>query len=440
LADEDRDPRWHWIRPYLLPVLGAVGAMVLAVWLLDLMPPDRVSFAAGRPGTAYHALAEQYRDILARDGIEATIEETPGSVANVAALTRTDAPADVAFVQGGVPVPPEAPLSALGTMFLEPLWIFGRGPVPDPADPSRWQGFTIAAGDPGSGTRFVVEAALATLGIDASTLDLQAMNSTDSAAALEAGTIDIGVFVGPVTAPYLQQLFADPAVQALSIRDPEALVRRLPFVELTDIPAASFDYTRRRPDERVDLVAMVARLVGREDLHPALVDRLVEAARTVHSGRDLITREGQFPSTIGADMVLNPQAASLIEKGPNPFNRFLPYWIGAQISKFALLLVPLLVIFIPVFRIAPSLYQWRMRGKIWRHYPELRAVEREALVAGDTAALDRLAGRLDAIEAQVTGTRLPPSYREYAYAMRVHLDLVRRRIAERRAGLGRASA
>lgn len=440
MAEADRGPRWHWIRPYLLPVLGALATIVVAVGLLDLMPPDEVRIAAGRPGTAYYQLAEQYRSILARDGIDATIEETAGSVANVAALTRADAPADVAIVQGGVPMPPGARLSALGVTFLEPLWIFADSAVPSPADPSRWQGLSIAAGEPGSGTRFVVEAALATLGIDAASLELLPMNATAAAAALEAGTIDIGVFVGPVTAPYLQPLFADPAVRPLSIRDPEALVRRLPFVELTDIPAASFDYAERRPDQPIELVAMVARLVGRSDLHPALVDRLVEAARAIHSGRDLITREGQFPTTIGADMALNPQAASLIEKGPNPFNRFLPYWIGAQISKFALLLVPLVVILIPVFRIAPSLYQWRMRGKIWRHYPELRAVEREAVVARDAATLDRLAGRLDAIEAQVTREHLPPSYREYAYAMRVHLDLVRRRIAERRAGLAAEKA
>jgi hypothetical protein len=180
---------------------------------------------------------------------------------------------------------------------------------------------------------------------------------------------------------------------------------------------------------------MIARLVAQADLHPALVDRLVEAARQIHSGRDLITREGQFPAVTGVDMPMNPQAASLIEKGPSPFNRFLPYWIGAQISKFALLLVPLLVVLFPIFRIAPGLYQWRMRSKIRRHYPELRAIEREAGVETDPSALDRLSGRLDDIEDQVARARLPPSYREYAYAMRLHLDLVRRKISARRESL-----
>lgn len=435
MAHDDTDSRWHWIGAYILPVLAALAVIAVAVRFLGLVPPDHVRIAAGRPGTAYYALAEAYRAILGRDGIAVEIDETPGSVANVAALTRPADPVDVAFVQGGVPIPEGAPLEALGTVFLEPLWVFGRTTIPDPADPSRWQGLAIAAGEPGSGTRYVVETALRTLGIDPASLDLRGMNATDAAAALHDGSIDAGIFVAPVTAPYLQLLFADPAVRALPIRDAESLARRLPFVELTDLPPASFDYAARRPAERVELVAMIGRLVAQSGLHPALVDRLVEAAREIHAGRDLITREGQFPGVTGVDMAMNAQAASLIEKGPNPFNRFLPYWIGAQISKFALLLVPLLVVFFPIFRIAPSLYQWRMRGKVWKHYPELRAIERDAAAAADTRALDRLSERLDVIEGQVARTRLPPSYREYAYAMRVHLDLVRRKIAERRDGL-----
>jgi hypothetical protein len=134
-------------------------------------------------------------------------------------------------------------------------------------------------------------------------------------------------------------------------------------------------------------------------------------------------------------MPVNAQAATLIEKGPSPFNRFLPYWVGAQISSFALLLVPLLVILFPIFRIAPGLYQWRMRGRVWKHYSELRAIDREAAETSDPRALDGLDARLDAIEAQVATLRLPASFREYAFAMRLHLDLVRRKVAARRAAI-----
>jgi hypothetical protein len=131
-------------------------------------------------------------------------------------------------------------------------------------------------------------------------------------------------------------------------------------------------------------------------------------------------------------MPMNGQAAALISKGPNPLNAFLPYWVGAQVSKFALLLVPLLVILFPIFRIAPGLYQWQMRGRVWKHYSDLRQIEREATTARDAAELDGLVARLDGIESEVARLRLPPAYREYAYSLRLHIDLIRRRLAERR--------
>ena len=421
-----------WVRLYVLPAVAVLASLAGLVWLLDLAPPDRVTFAAGRPGGAYHALAERYRDILIRDGIEVEILETPGSVANVEALTRTESPVDVAFLQGGVNPPAGAPLEALAATFLEPLWIFHDGALDEPANPARWSGLAIAAGEPGSGTRFVVEAALRALGLDPARLDLIAMNSAAATDALLAGEIDVALFVAPVTAPYLQPLFADADVRPASIRDGEALVRRLPFVELTDIPPSSFDYAGRLPRRRIELVAMVGRLVAQSDLHPALVDRLVEAAREIHSGRDLITDENQFPSVIGANMPVNAQAATLISQGPSPINRFLPYWVAAQISSFALLLLSLVVILFPIFRIAPGLYRWRMRAKVWRHYSDLRRIDNQSLEATDPAELSAMQSRLDAIEYELVSLKLPPAYREYAYAMRVHLDLVHRKITERR--------
>ncbi len=433
-ASDDAEP--GWIRLYLLPAIGVAALVALAVWTLDLAPPQRATLAAGRPGSAYYHLAERYRDILARDGIALEIVETPGSVANAEALLRADDPADAAFLQGGVALPADAPVEALAAVFLEPLWIFHGGRLRDPADPSRWRGLSIAAGEPGSGTRFAVEAALNALGLDSGALSLLPMSSTDAAEALAAREIDAAIFVAPVTAPYLQPLFADDGIEVAPIRDAEALARRLPFIEITDLPPSSIDYAERRPRERIELVAMVGRLVAREGLHPALVDRLVEAAREVHSERDLITTEGQFPSVAGVAMAVNSQAATLIGNGPSALNRFLPYWVGAQIDRFALLLLPLAVILIPIFRIAPGLYQWRMRSRVWKYYGELREIDDGAVATRDPQALAGLDERLHAIERELVQVNLPPRFREYAYALRLHLNVVRQRIAARRAEIG----
>jgi TRAP-type uncharacterized transport system substrate-binding protein len=406
-------------------VLASIGALV---WLLDLVPPRSLSMAAGRPGGGYHAIAERYRAILARDGIELTILDTAGSVENARLLAEGQA--DVALLQGGVSVPDETPVEALAAVFLEPFWIFHRVGVEAAADPVAWQALRVAAGEPGSGTMAAVLAAARALRVELTPDALLPLGGADAAEALLQGRADAAVFVAPVTAPYLEPLFASEEIEVAPIRDAEALARRLPFVRMVDIPPAALDYARRIPEERVPLVAMVAALVAREGLHPALVNRLVRAAERIHSGTDLVTVAPIFPSTEGLDMAVNDQASVALRDGPDAFERLLPYWMSAQVSRFALLLVPIIVLLLPLFRLLPGVYAWRMHSRVYRSYPELKAIEREAESDVPPERLRELLDRLERIDAEARSIRVPPRYREYAYTLRMHIDLVRRNLLE----------
>jgi hypothetical protein len=175
---------------------------------------------------------------------------------------------------------------------------------------------------------------------------------------------------------------------------------------------------------------MVGRLAARDDLHPSLVDRLVSAAREVHSSRGLLQDENQFPSANGATMPMNPQAASLLENGPSPLTLILPYWITAQISKFALLLLPALFLLLPLIRLGPWLYQWRMSARVWRHYGDLLDIDREVLARPDPGRLPALEAKLDGIERDLIDLKLPHRFRDRAYTMRLHIGMVRDRIAK----------
>ncbi len=419
-----------WFRLYLLPALAVAGLVAFAIWMLDLAPPRALTFAAGAEGGAYHDLALRYRALLARDGIDVTVLATEGSVENAALLA--EGRADAGFLQGGVDPPPGAAVQALAATFIEPLWVFHTGALADPANPAAWSDLRIAAGSPGSGARFAAEAVIRALELPGLTARLVDLGGADAARALLAGEVDVAIFVTTVTAPYLQTLFADPAARPASIRDTEALVRRLAFVQSATIPSSGFDYAGRRPQREIELVAMTGRLAARAGLHPSLVDRLIAAARRVHGGRDLVTNEGAFPTAAGVALPLNSQAATLLASPPSPLYRFLPYWIVAQINSFALLLVPILVLLVPIFRIAPGIYQWQMRARVYRHYTELLEIDREVMAAPAPDILERLENRLGAIEADLVGLRLPLRFREYAYTLRVHIDLVRRRIADQR--------
>ncbi|MEM8572238.1 MAG: TAXI family TRAP transporter solute-binding subunit [Pseudomonadota bacterium] len=419
-----------WVQLFLFVVLAAAILYFVYQRALDLLPPTTMSFAAGREGSAYFDLATQYQERLAQDGIEVEIIQTAGSVENAERLGGIGADADVAFLQGGVPAVQERPVEALAAVFLEPLWIVHKGQLSDPADPTSWSGLRIAGGGFGSGTRFVIDELANVTGARTPANTLLPIGGHEATDALLSRRADAAIYVAPVTASYLTPLFGDPDVTVASIRDGAAIARRLPFIRQVDIPRSGFDYAQERPPKDIALIAMIGRLVAREDLHPALVDRLIAAARDIHSKRDLVTNENEFPSTAGISMPLNAQADDLLKKPPSPLYGFLPYWVVAQINSFALLLVPLLVIIVPLMRILPGLYEWQMRARVYRRYPELREIERDAAEAVTPAEINDLEARLEDIERDVARLRLPMKYKEYAYTMRMHIDLVRRQLAD----------
>ena len=73
-----------------------------------------------------------------------------------------------------------------------------------------------------------------------------------------------------------------------------------------------------------------------------------------------------------------------------------------------------------------------MRSRVYRRYPELRDIERAAGNASDAAELEDLESRLGDVEREVSKLSLPMRYREYAYTMRVHINLVRQQLERKR--------
>jgi TRAP-type uncharacterized transport system substrate-binding protein len=424
---------------YLLGALGILAVLALAVRALDLAPPDRLTIAAGAPGSAYHAIATRYRSALAEDGVALEIVESAGSVENARRIADPDSPVDLALVQGGIPLSPEDGVEALATVFLEPLFVFHAGALEDVTFPPTWQDLRIAVGAQGSGTRFAFGRMAELMSLNLQINELVPLGGMEAARALLDGEVDVAVFVAPPSAPYLAPLFASEGVRMTEILHAEALARQMPYVERISVPDHGIDYRRERPPREVSLLALSARLVARETLHPAAVNRLIGAAETVHGGPTVLAPEGRFPSALGASLPVDSYARNLIEEGQSPLAEYLPYWAAAQISAIAVLIVPLLFLLLPAMRALPALYEWRMRARIYRHYDELRAIEGAAARATDADDLDRLEHRLDALDRMLFRARLTPAFRGEGYAARMHLDLVRRRLAERRGALAEVS-
>ncbi|MEM9145826.1 MAG: TAXI family TRAP transporter solute-binding subunit [Pseudomonadota bacterium] len=419
------------LHPAVLVTLVAaavIGGVVGLGWWLGLVPPDTVTMASGRAGGGYHAVAERYRQILARDGITLKVIETAGSVENSRLLA--EGKADIALMQGGVDLPEGARAEALAAVFLEPFIVFHRRAVPQAVDPTNWTELRVALGEPSSGTHAAVTSVARALGLEIRPKETVPIGGPAAADALLAGEVDVAVFVTAIDAPFMRALMAADSVQLATFRDVEAVTRRLAYLHLVDIPPSAIDYVRQIPRERIELTAMLASLVIREDLHPAIVDRLTVAATEIHArGPRLISREMRFPHTEGLSLPVNRQAEARIRSGPSALDQILPWWIGAQLNRVMLLLLPVAVLTLPLLRALPSLYAWRMRARVYRYYDELIAIDKEASGHLAPERRRRLSDRLAEIDAETQALRLPASFRERAYALRMHIDLVRHRLA-----------
>ena len=113
--------------------------------------------------------------------------------------------------------------------------------------------------------------------------------------------------------------------------------------------------------------------------------------------------------------------------------------VGPDGSGTKALVMQLLALFLPLFRIMPLVYRWRFRSKIYRWYKKLAEVDPE-LHRDDTAAhLDEYLARLDRIEGQVCQTSVPLSFSNELYHLRLHIDMLRVKLTQASGQAGSAN-
>ncbi len=402
-----------------------VAAFVLAYQFIKPAPPREVILAAGDPAGAYHVFAQRYRDYLAREDIDVVILDTAGSLENLE-LLRTGQ-ADVGFVQGGVPADGDVVLEALGSLYFEPLWLFHRkGLTFDRLGALR--GHRVAIGAAGSGTRALVQRLLDdnALGDAVRTLPL---GGDAAVAALTAGEVDAAFFVASAQAPLVERLLSDPDIELASLERAAAYARRYRYLSMQVLPEGAVDLAKNIPSRSVNLLAPAAGLVAGPGLHPALVDLLLLAARDAHGRGGWFEATGRFPSAEFLEFPLNREAARFYEHGPPFLQRYLPFWAASLVDRLKVMLLPLVVLLIPMMKVMPPIYTWRMRSRVYRWYRELEAVDdmlSEPTL--DENGKNQALAELERIERDVRHVQVPLSFAGQLYHLRQHIDWVRRTI------------
>ena len=413
----------------LVALCGAIALTVLAVWLVFALfrpkPPRSVTMAVYPEGSLNAELVKRYQEVLARDGIELKLAPSAGAVESVAHLRDPKSAVSIAIIPGGITTEQDSPeLVSLGTLFYQPLWVFSRGRLLE--SPKLLRGLRISIGPEGSSSRALSLQFLGRVGIiDQKSATLLSLTPFESAQELIRGDIDVAVFLDAWESPAVQQLLRTKDVNLESLSKADAFVALYPYLNKLVLPAGVVDMTEPRPPTDVLLIAPKASLVVRRSLHPAIQYLLLEAAVAIHSTPGIFHTAGQFPAPESIDVPLSPYAREFYRTGPPFLQRHLPFWLAVFVAEVLVLLIPLVAVLYPLFRFAPTVYDWMEKRRVYQLYSELKRLEDEMFYTGPNKPREDFVGRLDRLQNRASRLSVPTSFKPLVYALRLHIDMVR---------------
>jgi hypothetical protein len=225
----------------------------------------------------------------------------------------------------------------------------------------------------------------------------------------------------------VQMLLQTPGVRLFEFSQAAAYARRLPFLDAVVLPRGVVDLARDLPAHDVPLVAATTTLAAREDTHPALLQLFVQAAHDIHGGTGWLAQAGQFPSPQNTELPLAKEAERYYRNGAPLLQRYLPFWLANLIDRMWVVLVSIIAVLIPLSRVVPPLYAFRVRSRVFRWYRQLRDID-DALGAQSTPRAELL-DALNRLEARAQDVSVPLSYADELYELRSHIQMVRERLA-----------
>jgi TRAP transporter TAXI family solute receptor len=427
--------RTWWTRDALIVAVPVIALIALTFWIafqyVKPAPPDHLVMATGAPGGAYEKYGERYRENLAKYGVTLELMATRGAAENFALLR--DGRVDVAFVQGGIgaPLPEvngEPPVVSLGALYYEPMWIFLATDRPPVDRLAELAGTRMAVGPEGSGTRSLALKLLSEGGAMEGGTRILPFGAEEALTALDAQEVDVIFQVAGVEAPIVGALLRRRDLRQMSLAHATAFAKRNPFLSVLTVPRGVVNIADDLPARDTTMVATTANLLARNDVHPALMYLLLDTASAINSTQTHLAEARTFPNARGQDLPVAEAALRYYKSGKPFLHNYLPYWAANLVDRTLVLLIPIFGVLLPAFKIAPWLYTYRLKSRIFHWYEQLTEVEVEMSHDRDRPSTEHFLARLDAIEGEIRAAHLPSWLREQAYLLRGAIDMVRERL------------
>jgi uncharacterized protein len=404
------------LKVYLPGIALALAVMIFAWQYVEPAPPDSIRMAVGPADGSYHWLGERYQEILKKEGLDVILIESNGSEESLELIR--DGKADAAFVQGGVNLgkEDETEFFFLASLYPEPLWIFSR--EEDRADDLvNLKGKKFGVGKEGSGSHFLATSILSTMGL----LEKNEIVDDNGIEALHSGKIDYLFWFGSPNSPQLRELLEDRSLHLLSLRRASGVVKHFDSISTITLHEGSVDLAKNLPQHDVKLLASTATLVVGPDFHPALTGVILSAADVVHGQPGPLQERGHYPSAAHGSFPLTPEADYFHKNGPGFLQGKVHYKAAATLERLIILLLPFLTIVLPLARLLPALYSWRLNRRLHKPYKELLRLENEV---GEDDFLEQLS---EVEEEARKLADMPASYGADVHNLLAHIERLKRR-------------
>lgn len=408
-------------------VLLAVALLGLAYWWLDPEPPKHVTLATGPAQSAYDEFGHRYAKALAEYGIKVTLVPSEGSSQNLEWLTAGKV--DLGFVQGGsndLPVDNANLLVSLGSLFVEPVWLFYREGAATLDSLTKLRALRVNIGTAGSGVPSLMSKLFEANRIEPGAITVSQLSQTPATVAFLNSELDALVFATAPESSMVQMLLQTPGVKLMNFAQSEAYSRRFPFLTPVTLPRGVVDLASDTPSADVHLVAPTTTLIARDGVHPAVLQLFSQTSLTLHGQAGWFNRAREFPNAGNTEVPLSREAERTLRSGIPLMQRYLPFAYANLIERMWLVLGIIVAVLLPLSRIVPPLYEFRIRSRVFRWYGQLREIEERAVNSTEPAST--LLEEINQLEVRVEKISVPLSYTDELYALRNHIDLVRKKL------------
>lgn len=420
------------IGPTVAITVLSLALLILIAGLVAFVrsaPPSTLTISSGPQDSYFHKTALRYAKRLEKNGVKVEILTSNGSLQNLERLSDPKSKVDLAIVQGGLKDKDYKfeDMISLGSITNQPLMVFYRGK--DIELLSELEGKTIAVGPEGSGTRKLALRLLGVNGIKENALGKTKLLDMDADAAAEAlakNEID-AAFIMSENASYgdIRKMLRSDGIKLMSFKQAPAYIRKVDYLNIFELPQGSVDLGLNIPRKDVTLIGPMVELVAPSTLHPALSDLILDAATQIHGRAGLFQKRGEFPTPIEHSIVLSEDATRFYKSGKSFLYRYLSFWLASLISRFVIVLLPILILLIPAVRTVPSFFRWRAQIKIRSRYRELLQIEQRFRNETDPMRLAVLKKSFERIDTEISKMRVRAAFADQFYILRGHIDYVR---------------